>query len=223
MQVFIYVMSLVLSKIPRDYWALKLDELQIAEKYLNLVGYYIENLQGAVAHAKGLIFHGSNGIGKTSLMCEVGKAAVAAGYTVQYFTAQQYIDTKNDKNQDFKSYESSQFILLDEIDKVYINQKTGFATKTLEEFIRRSLTAGKCMLICSNLDRDEFTEIFGDSLTSMVRRHMRVVDVVGSDFSSNLYDGWSDQMESHTYDYFSESIIEMAEILNQQEREGYLG
>ena len=175
-----------------------------------------------MAYGNGLMLHGANGTGKTSLMCEIGKGATARGYKVQYFTAQQYIDVRNGQSTLELLHDSAKFILLDEIDKVYIKQSTGFTTKALEEFIRRALSESKCVLICTNLDRKEFADTFGDSVASMIKRHMRVVDVVGEDYSDILHDAWSERMENPEYDYFSESIVEMAQLFSEQTKEGYL-
>lgn len=223
MNVYIYVMSLIIAGIPKDYWKLGLDELQMDSKYLDLVAFYLDHLDQAVENGKGIMFLGANGIGKTSLMCEIGKAAVAAGYTAQYFTAQQYVDSKTDRSKQLHFYEAGDFILLDEIDKVYIKPDTKYAVKALEEYIRRALSDQKCMVICTNLDEDEFTRVFGDSIMSMVRRNLRLVNVVGDDYSASLQESWQDVLTSDGYDYFHPAIVERALLLRDETREGFLG
>lgn len=222
MKVFEYVMSLVISHIPQDYWNLKLNGLDVDDRYKALVEFYVENMEAAERNGLGILFLGANGIGKTTLMCEIGKAAVARGATVQYFTAQQFVDSKPNSDWLYKQFESSKYVLLDEIDKVYIKSGSRYALKALEEFIRRSISNRKCVVICSNLDRDQFSKTFGDSVMSMIKRHLRVVDVVGDDYSDSLHDAWQDKMLESVYDYFADDIVEKAEEFSKQERGGYL-
>lgn len=226
MVVYRYVMSLTIAHIPQDYWTLNLDDLQVDKKYLDAVSLYIENLETAVSKGLGFVFLGTNGIGKTSLMCEIGKAAIADGFTARYYTAQQYVDTKNSQSKTAKldELEKPEFILLDEMDKVYINRATRYAVTALEELIRRMISERHCLIICSNLDREAFAKVFGDSIMSVSKRRLKILDVVGEDFSETLQEEWASALtDGNGVNYFDEAIVEKAQqMYRQQERGGFL-
>jgi len=210
MAVFRYVMALVLAKIPMDYWALSLNDLTIDIDYKKLIKHYIKNLSGAKARGLGIIFFGTNGIGKTSMMCMVGKAAVIQQIPVQYFTVQQYVDAKKSDSPLIGEFESGKLILLDEMDKVYIKQNSSFVPKTVEEFLRRMLSVNKMIIACTNYDQETFAGTFGDSIVSMLKRRSKFVDVEGMDYSNTLQGTWDDLLIS-SYDYYQGDIVPAAE------------
>lgn len=215
MQVFVYLMELVKSKIPQEYWCLSLSDLvSVDETYIKLVKHYTNRMSTAIKKSMGVIFYGANGIGKTSLMCHIGKLAVASGYKVQYFTVQQYIDAVKGDSPIVKEYTDCEIILLDEMDKVYAKKGSDYVTKTLEDFIRRSLSSGKVIIACTNnSDMDEFSQMFGDSTVSMLKRHSKFLEIAGEDYSDQLHDSWWEDLDED-YDYFCPEIVEKAEFMH---------
>lgn len=218
MRVFLYLMELVKSKIPMDYWCLTLDELQVDEEHRMLVQFYLEHLDKALARAMGIIFFGANGIGKTSLMCEIGKEVIARGRRVQYFTVQQYIDGIKGDSPIIQEYNDTDMILLDEMDKVYIKKGSSYVGKALEDFLRRSVSSGRTVIACTNYDVDAFSRTFGDSMVSMLKRHSKFLEIEGEDYSDTLHDSWEDSLEED-YDFYCSTIIEKAEQLHSHVEE----
>lgn len=218
MKVFLYLMELVKSKIPMDYWCLTLDELRVEERYKRLVQFYLERIEKAIAKAKGIIFFGANGIGKTSLMCEIGKEAIACRRKVQYFTVQQYIDGIKGDSPIIQEYSDTDMILLDEMDKVYIKKGSSYVGKALEDFLRRSIPNGKAVIACTNYDIGTFSKTFGDSTVSMLKRHSKFLEIEGEDFSDELHDSWEDSLEEN-YDFYCSAIVEKAEQLHSRVEE----
>jgi IstB-like ATP binding protein len=218
MTVFHYLNCLIESGIPRDYWWLTIDELEIDEDYKALCHWYTKRLQQAFEHGLGMMFLGPNGIGKTSMQCALGKEAIVKGYTVKYFTAQQYIEaTKNTEDVSLlKEYEDGDFILLDEMDKVYIKSRSNYVTKTLEDFLRRKTSEGSAIIICTNHDQQTLIEVFGQSTVSMLQRHLKIVGMEGDDYSEKLQSRWDDLMES-SRDYFDKAILVPARQLMERE------
>ena len=220
MTVFHYLNALIEARIPRDYWWLEVDDLEIAEKYKVFCHWFNEQMANAVQHALGVLFLGANGIGKTSMQCAIGKEAIVQGYTVRYCTAQQYIEaTKMSKDLSLlEDYESGQFILFDEIDKVYIKTKSNYVTKTLEDFLRRKTSQGAVLIICTNHNQETLAEVFGQSTMSMLRRHLKIFDVEGEDFSEKLQERWNSLMKTKT-DYYADEIVSMAQRMMDRETE----
>lgn len=219
MVVFHYLNVLIESRIPRDYWWLGLDDLtDVGDEYKKFCRWFMKRLPKAVSNALGVVFLGPNGIGKTSMQCAIGKEAAVLGYSVRYFTAQQYIESR--KAGDDKSlteyFEQGQVILLDELDKVYIANRSTFVEKTIEDFLRRVTSNGSSLIVCTNYDEDTLEEVFGQSTSSMLRRHLKFVSVEGGDYSGKIQSRWEGIMESDR-DYFSRSIVDMAARLMERE------
>ena len=214
-----YLNYLIEAKIPTEYWDLALADLTaIRPQQLIVVAQrYIDKLKVATRKSLGMLLMGPNGRGKTSLQCAVGKAAITKGYTVQYFTAQQYVEAVKSKDMDLlEEYESGKIILFDELDKVYIAQKSNFVAKTLEEFIRRMISSGVAFIICTNLDQMELGKMFGESTMSMLSGHLRFLTLAGDDYRKTQNADWLDRLEDDV-EYMNPHIVEFAYALHNRE------
>lgn len=220
MVVFHYLNRLIESYIPRDYWWLSLDHLtDVDSVYRKFCRWFLRRLPKAMDNALGVMFLGPNGIGKTSMQCVIGKEAVVLGYEVRYLTAQQYIESRKSDDKSLSEYaEQGDLILLDELDKVYIANRSNFVPKTVEDFFRRVMSQGSSLIVCTNHDEATLEDVFGQSSMSMLRRHLKFVNVEGGDYSEKLQSRWDDLMESNR-DYFDSHIVEMAERLMSRELE----
>lgn len=219
MRIFHYLNELLLAEIPKDYWWLSLDSLKVNSAYTKFCKWYIERLHKAAQYARGIIFLGPNGIGKTSMACEIGKAAIVSGYNVRYTTVQQYVNEfKENGPAQLKEFSKVDFVLLDELDKVYMAKSSNFVPKTLEDFVRRKTSSGTTFIICTNYDIETLSEVFGKSTLSMLKRHLKFLDIEGSDYSEVLHSQW-DAVMSDELDFYDKNITTMAEKLTAYERE----
>lgn len=218
MVAFHYLNALIEAKIPRDYWWLNLDDLEVDEDYKKFCRWFIKRLPQATAHALGILFLGPNGIGKTSMQCAIGKEAIVQGFRVQYFTAQQYIEARKTDDALVAEFEDADVILLDEMDKVYIKARSNYVTKTLEDFMRRMTANGVSFILCTNHDEETLEEVFGQSTMSMLRRHLKFLNVEGDDYSETLQSRWDALMDT-SKDYFDESVMSLARRLMDREQE----
>lgn len=224
MAVYQYVMELVIANIPQRYWTLELEELQVDDLYIELASKYIQNIDRAKANGLGMIFFGSNGTGKTSIMCELGKAAVISGYRTTYVTAQQFIDSKvgSKKNEDtlavLDDCENSDVILLDEVDKMYMKSGSDYVLKTIEDFLRRTLSSNRIVIACTNHTQDEFSEMLGSSTVSMLKRHNQFVQVDGPDYSDEVQSEWKSLLEGG-FNYYSDALVNDAKKFLDKNRE----
>ncbi len=216
-----YLNFLIESKIPTEYWELSFDDLtEVKPKSVVAVSkHYTDKLRAATKKSLGILFMGPNGRGKTSLQCAIGKRAIVKGYSVQYFTAQQYVEAVKAKDTELlEEYESGEILLLDELDKVYIAQNSNFVSKTLEEFVRRMISRGVAFIICTNLSEEDLTKMFGESTMSMLRGHLRFLALLGEDYRNTQSADWMSRLDSEV-DYWNSHILESANILRDREQQ----
>jgi Cdc6-like AAA superfamily ATPase len=219
MTVLHYIVALTEAKIPKNFWWMGLDDMVIGKKYKTFCQWYMKRIPNAMQRALGILFLGANGIGKTSMQCEIGKEAIVQGAKVQYFTAQQYIEAKKNNSDDtiLKEYESGKFILLDEMDKIYIKTGSNYATKTIEDLLRRKISEGAVFIICTNHNKDNLENVFGQSTVSMLLRHLKFIDVEGKDYSDKLQEKYNSMIDDKR-DYFDKHLTSVAKRLTDREQ-----
>ena len=221
-----YLNHLIEVKIPSEYWELSFSDLTDVkpQKLVDLCITYSKHLAVACQKSMGLLLSGPNGRGKTSLQCAVGKVGVVQGFSVQYFTAQQYIEAVKAKNVELLSeYESGSIVLLDELDKVYIAQGSNFVGKTLEEFIRRMFSRGTAFIICTNLLESDLERTFGQSTMSILRGHLNFLLLEGDDYRNTQMNGWLSRLQKDM-DYRNPHILKYArQLFEREQREDSIG
>ncbi len=224
MVVFKYIKQLVVSRIPREYWNLTLEELRIGDVYKRLINLYIEHFDSAIAKGLGFLFMGPNGSGKTSLMAEIGKESLIRGSSVVYFTAEKYLSitqTQKDSSLLIDQISQSTFLLLDELDKAYFKEGSVYGPKKLEDLFRQSFSSGKVIISATNMDEESLLDLFGDSLLSMFKRHLKITPVSGDDFSKVKQSRWLDDLKEK-YNYMEKNILLAAKRRRDYNSEDYL-
>lgn len=229
MKVFRYVKALIVARIPRSYWTLSLNKLtKIEIAYRKFIKMYLDKFDNAIDRGLGIFFLGVNGIGKTALACEIAKYAIIEQKGVRYVTAQYYIDLlMKQEEHAVDVFANKDVVVFDELDKAYIKEGSTFVPKKIEDFLRRTLSAGTIVILCTNMnedseDRDEETiqTTFGDSLLSMLKRQIKFVHMDGEDVSDMLHDKWAESLNEE-YNYFDPQIVTMAKAYDR--RRGEIG
>ena len=210
MIVFKYLMELTIAGIPQDYWDLTLKKMEIADVYKAVARKYLVHLKNAITQGLGLVFTGSNGIGKTSIMCYVGCRAVVRNYQVRYFTMSQFITATQKDNQQFIDYVSEgQLLLIDELDKKYSKKGSDYVVKTFDEYLRGWFSEGKSVILCTNWSVSDLRQNFGESLLSLLKRRCDFVEMAGEDFSDYIQSAYWERLQ-HQKVLVSEGITKAA-------------
>ena len=207
MDVFRYLYRLQRAWIPVAYWQLGLDELTVSLKYKELIRTFLRNYRQALSEGLGLLFLGNNGIGKTTLMAEVGKHLATVDLRVRYFTVQQYMNDKfSEEPINLQEYD---VLLVDELDKAYAKPGSDWLSKTFEELTRQILSNNKVVVMAANANAEEIKRLFGNSTFSAIKRKIKIVHMAGKDHSDQLQSDWDSILESR-FDYMHPNIVRLA-------------
>jgi DNA replication protein DnaC len=219
MKILSYLIDLVKSNIPLDYWNLSLESLSVAPQYLQTVKKYISKLDNAVEKGIGLFFIcNTRGVGKTSLACEIGKAAITKRYSVYYNLMQTVISDKfTDTQEIIKKIKDAELIIIDEIDKVAMKKESTLAVQ-IENFLRELLPAGKTIILCSNMNIEEIEEKI--EIGSLIQRYLKIIEMEGEDYSKKKNKNL-DSLLDNKIDYFSETMLKNANEHDKNEDVAY--
>lgn len=209
MAVFKYISKLFVAGIPLEYWNFWLEELAVAEEIKKLIKKYFQYFKNAVKKHKGIMFAGTNGNGKTALMCEIGKFAVAAGYSVAFFSFEDFIEAMHKQDTKFFDWlRVSRVHLFDELGKGYIKDGSFFVPAKIESYIKRTVSS-KVLILTTNYTEDELTEALGDSVMSAIKRQVITVTVDGPDYSHQRQKDWANDLKTE-YNYYHKNILRYA-------------
>lgn len=213
MRVFRYLKRLIVADIPVEYWPLKLDDLKVPKSYREHVKSFLREHRNVLSHGAGMLFLGSNGIGKTTLMVEIGKHFALVGYKVVYTTVQKFINRKfTDHPLDVADYD---VLLIDELDKAYAKSGSDYVPKTFEELVRQIISHNKVTVMATNGTRKDIRELFGNSVFSALKRKIQIVPMKGEDMSDDLQKGWDERIVQPV-DLLHENIVEMAMHIGEE-------
>jgi len=213
-KIFVYLKELTYSKIPQEYWDLEWDNINISPKSVKtLIGKYLDNFENAKKKGKAVCFIGTNGIGKTTLLCEIGKKSIQLGFNTFYTTTQSYLDYKIENN--FKMLDriekQAKVLLLDELDKPYKKKGSDYVPAKIEELFRKLLPRNVIVCVASNFMEKEIEEMFGDSVFSIMKRKIKFLTLTGEDLSDELQDDWEEDLVDDKSSFLTEYFASMAE------------
>jgi len=199
-----YILDLIKSNIPSDYWNLSLKGLKVEKDVKNEVQYYIEHIDNAIEKGIGLFFTcNTRGVGKTSLACEIAKEAIVKRYDVYYNLMQSIVSDKFTDNQEIiQKIKNSELIIIDEMDKVAMKKESNLSSQ-IENFLRELLSAGKTVIMCSNMSLKEIEEKI--EIGSLIQRYVTIIEMEGTDYSLEKNKKLKLALDTEI-DYLSENI-----------------
>lgn len=164
----------------------------------SFVAEYISHIDENIEDNKGILFVGSNGVGKSLLSCIILKEAYRHRYSCRRVTFSAYISayteswgaTKSDRDvieQDLlDKYKGVEFLVLEEIGKE-IDSK--IAKPILEDLLRYREEHGLVTVVCSNLNTDTIKDIYGNSVLSLLRGSMTRIIIDSEDKRQEVFRG----------------------------------
>lgn len=209
MKVFKYVAQLFLAGIPEEYWSIYLDSLNVNSDLIKFIHLYFDNFKVAVRKRKGLLFRGSNGVGKTAVMCEIGKYAISEGYKVKLISYPDLVDAIMRPDMQFEEeLKIADIHLLDEFGKAYQKMGSDFVPSKIEQYIKSTLST-KVLIISTNYTDTDLTSMLGSSVMSAIKGSTKSITVNGDDYRDKQNDNWIKDLKTE-YNYYHVNILRYA-------------
>ena len=188
--------SLKLIGIPKSFRDKTIDDFKVKKDEVllevkNFVTDYISDIEDNFNNNRGIMFFGSNGVGKTMLSSIILKEAYRHRYSARRSTFIEYIDkyTKvwNAHSAEDKSmledelytyYKAVEFLVLEEVGKE-IDSKV--SAPIFEDLLRYREDNGLVTIICTNLNTKMMTERYGESCASLMKGNMTPIMIESID------------------------------------------
>lgn len=180
------------SNIPIEYWDIKMEKDFIGysvlkEKYAELS----KDLKNTYFSGKSYCFAGSHGVGKTTTVSCVLKAANLKGYTGLYTTLSDVVNVLT-SSAPSERYDARRelvmvdFLVIDEVDNRFIatENASDLYARTLEVIFRTRSQNKLPTFICTNSPNivEAFNGALKASMDSLFNGYMEFIPIIGEDF-----------------------------------------
>lgn len=184
------IRQMIRANIPKEFWHISLDNFDGDANAMRLVEKYCNNLERVKDKGIGMMFLGQNGVGKTSLMVIIIKAAIEAGYKGFYITLpeifkQLYLGWKDVGVliELKKILYDTDFLAISELGKDYHRQGSElFMISEFDSIFRERRGDLKPVLMDTNLDENQLQDTYGHSLISLFKSRLKMITVKGGDY-----------------------------------------
>ena len=137
---------------------------------------------------KNLLFFGKPGLGKTFLCHSIAKDLMDSGYSVLYITSSELMDFVRNTKFGFDSGAAtpeelsvlydSELLIIDDLGTETASQ---FSSLVLYELLNRRLTDKKKMVISTNLEIDDLSNLYSERINSRLFGNFEFMEFVGED------------------------------------------
>lgn len=189
--------------IPRDFWEVTSGDVEFnTDAFKTYVQPYARHLNKAHKHGYGLLFSGSNGVGKTMFMSYVLTHAIHSGRSTYYTTM---LQLDHDIKRGFRDLEAQQrlewmltsdFLGLDEMGKEQFKStdQPNFIKTQIERILKQRFDASKPVLLATNLNTTSLGKIYGDTILSIIGGKYQQVIMEPGDIRKRLAKKMTDDM-----------------------------
>lgn len=220
MKIFTYLSNLYYSQIPIDYWELDLNQLSVKISYKKFINDFINNIDNALKQGLGIVFMGDKGVGKTSLMCEVGKYAIANRYSVFYEVSQNIVDDRfTETKEKTNRIMNSHLVIIDELERIMMRKESNIPTQVYN-LLKSLLPNRRSVLIGTNLENEDDIDNKFDT-SSLMNRNLEFLHIDGEDYSDKKRERWLERLKRTEVNYFCDNIKKMANIFYKNREKEY--
>lgn len=171
---------LQVAKIPKRFWGLTLEDYNFKgqgtlEKVFKA---YVANFSTMMNDACNLLIAGSNGTGKTMLASIILQEGLKRYYSGYYITISEYINLKFNSI-DLTELTNCDILIIDELG-AELQLKTHAEVVAIESLLKYREEKGLVTIICTNMEKSELSERYGNTVFSLLDSWVGLV-VVGTD------------------------------------------
>lgn len=184
--------SLSIIGIPRKFHDTELNDFNTYDNEgLESLKRFVADYLGVIAtrdrtsYQEGILFYGSNGVGKTMLSSIILKQSYKYRWTSQRTTFVKYVDSytsswnNNSESDNFwDKCKKSQYLVLEEVGKEIDSKIT---KPILEDLLRFREEKGLVTIMCTNLTPKDLEELYGASIISLIKGNMTPIKITGKD------------------------------------------
>ena len=148
---------------------------------------YLEDIvtRDRQSYQEGILFYGSNGVGKTMLSSLILRQAYKYRWTSQRTTFVKYVDSytsswgnSNEPDTYWETCKKAQYLVLEEVGKEIDSKIT---KPILEDLLRYREEKGLVTIICTNLTIKDLEDLYGASIMSLIKGNMTPIKITGKD------------------------------------------
>lgn len=178
---FSFRIRLAEGNVPREFW--DVEALEFEWNTSARAAVLDADLQRDRADGMGFFFLGTNGTGKTACASLWLARAARSGFTVGYVTAQDYVSSlirasdDHDFGEWFRTVESADFFVLDELGKEYRQNTTdNYAQSAIDSLLRLRRGSNLPTTVCTNHDNGkDVKDKYGESIYSILSDRYRTI------------------------------------------------
>ena len=168
------------QRVYREYGA---SPRTIMERNFNTCRQYATAFEQGIGN---LLFVGGTGLGKTYLSACIANVVTDKGFSVAYESAPQLFGKleKNRFSPDEESraeaeyFEKCDLLIIDDLGT---EMPSNFVTAALYSLLNQRLLDGKCMLISTNLNTEDFDKRYSPQIASRIHGNFTIMPFVGED------------------------------------------
>lgn len=170
-----------------DFDTYGLKQLELIKDFVNS---YITNIENYLDANRGILFFGSNGVGKSMLSSLILKEAYRHRYICKRITFSSYINEYtrmwNAKPQERDTLEGDFYYYIKGVDLLVLEEvgkelDTKLSVTVLEDLLRYREERGLTTILCTNLKPKELFSQYGASVQSLLQGMCLPVKMVGDD------------------------------------------
>ena len=171
---------LQVAKIPKKFWGMTLEDYSFKGKLAvgKILNAYVDNFFTMMEDACNLLIMGSNGTGKTMLASIILQEALKRKNSGYYITISEFI-TQKFNSIDLTELTNCDILVLDELG-AELQLKTHSEVVAIESLLKYREEKNLVTIVCTNLDKNELSERYGNTVFSLLDSWVGLV-VVGTD------------------------------------------
>lgn len=152
--------------VPEKYWKLDMSRFEGDEYGVEVVKAYCSRLKEAHKRGVGLFCQGDYESGKTLFACNVVIAALAEGFSAQYYSFSELMDGMFARTITYKDILTPDFLVVDNV-----NADTNAASDSiLRRVIFARKDSGKPLILCSRLIDKQFAMAYSAESLELISR-----------------------------------------------------